>query len=381
MKILILSEACFNDNIFPMYKAMQGKGHDVTCLINLSSLKVALFDIKQRIPIQGIINVYEYPELRIYRDYMDLSKMFFVNHQVDRKHPWRELTSTISIIRFIKQGHFDIIHTDINFRRAKLLLYCFRKRIVYVQHDPFGHSGMEFSKWTKIYMKIAYKLLNKIVILNKFHYHDFCEINHIDSQKVFVNKLGPLDCINLFKDPLVKERKNNILFFGRIVQYKGIEYICEAMVEVHNIIPDASLTIAGSGSFYFDISPYKKLPYIEIHNRFIEEKELARFLQECSISICTYTDATQSGGILTSFAMDKPVIASDLDTLREMVTNGYDCILVPPRDSKALAQAIIRILTDNSLKKQLSENIAYEYKEGNKSWNSIVDKYLEIYQT
>ena len=219
------------------------------------------------------------------------------------------------------------------------------------------------------------------MILNKFHYHDFCEINHIDSQKVFVNKLGPLDCINLFKDPLVKERKNNILFFGRIVQYKGIEYICEAMVEVHNIIPDASLTIAGSGSFYFDISPYKKLPYIEIHNRFIEEKELARFLQECSISICTYTDATQSGGILTSFAMDKPVIASDLDTLREMVTNGYDCILVPPRDSKALAQAIIRILTDNSLKKQLSENIAYEYKEGNKSWNSIVDKYLEIYQT
>lgn len=362
-----------------MYKAMVDKGLDVTCLINLSSLKVALFDIKKRVPQQRIIGASEYPELKIYNDYVDLSNVYLVNHQVDRNHSWRELTSAFSIINFIQKGKFDVIHCDFPFRRAKLLLYLFRKKIVWVQHDPFPHTGHNYPWEYRKAVSLAYKLIPKFVILNHYHYNRYCKEYHLKPSQVFVNRLGPLECINLFKTKDIIERRNNVLFFGRIVKYKGVEFLCEAMKRVHEAIPDATCTIAGSGKFYFDIDPYMALPYFEIHNRFIEEVELAKFIQQCTVSICDYTDATQSGGILTSFAMNKPVIASNLDTLKEMVKDGHNGILIPPCDSEALADAIIDILRNDNMRLRIIDNIKKDNDHGKLSWSSIVDKYLEIY--
>lgn len=363
-----------------MYKAMVDKGLDVTCLINLSSLKVALFNIKQRLPKQAIIHANEYSELQIFNKYVDMSRMYLVNHQVDIKHPWRELTSALAIMAFIRKGNYDIIHCDFPFQRAKLLLYSFRKKIVWVQHDPFPHSGHNYPWEYRKALSLAYKLIPKFVILNHYHFDRYCKEYHLKPSQVFVNSLGPLECINLFKTNNVQQRRNNVLFFGRIVQYKGVEYLCEAMKTVHESIPDATVTIAGSGKFYFDVDPYRTLPYFEIHNHYITEEELALFIQQCSISICAYTDATQSGGILTSFAMKKPVIASDLDTMKEIVKDGYDCLLVPPKDSKALAGAIIRLLSNDALRETITNNIKEESQSGRLSWGAIVEKYLEIYK-
>lgn len=379
MKILIFSEACFNDNIFPLYRKMKEMGVDVTCLINLSSLKMSLFNIEKRIPKNAIIKASEYKELSMYNKYMDMSDLYLVNHEVDRKHPWREITRTIEVYRFIKKGNFDVIHTDILFRRSYMLLYAFRNKTMFVQHDTFAHTGMEFSKSHQKYLSIAHKYLKCITILNKEDYNSFCTNYKLSPSRVFVNKLGLLDCMTVYSDDRIKERKNNVLFFGRIVKYKGIEYLCEAMVKVHKHIPDATVTIAGAGEYYFDKSPFEKLNYFEFYNRFIEEKELAKMLQECSVSICAYTDATQSGGVLTSFAMGKPVIATNIETMKEVVCDGKYGLLVPPRDSDALADAIIRLLKDNNLRKSISENIKMEYSQGERSWSYIANQYISIY--
>lgn len=379
MKVLLLSEACFNDTIFPLYKAMKGLGVDVTCLINLSSLNISLFEIEKRIPKQAIIKASEYKELKKYKDYVDMDKMFLVNHGVDRKHPWRDLTRSMDVIKFIIDGRFDIIHTDILFERSYKLLYLFRKKIVFIRHDPFPHTGHNYTESYKRNLLLAYNKIPKIVLLNETQREAFCKIFNVNSNKVYVNKLGVLECIKLHSTNQT-ERKFNILFFGRIVEYKGLEYLCKAMLKVHNAIPEATLTIAGSGSFYFDIEPYKQLPYIEIHNRFIKEKELAEFIQQSVISIFAYTDATQSGGILTSFALNKPVIASALDTLKEVVKDNHNGILVPPKDPDALADAIINLLSDEDLREKLKNNILNDNKYGSLSWDKIAQKYIEIYK-
>lgn len=379
MKILILSDACFNDSIFPMYKAMLEKGLDVTCLINLTSLNVMLIDIKKRLPQQAIIPAYEYEEIRKYQNYVDLSRMYFINHDVDG-HLGREIVCAIDIAKFIRRGKYDVIHCDFHLNRGKLLLYLFRNKFVVVQHDPFPHTGAVYRKDFKFNMWLTHRLIKKLVILNNHDYDRFCSEFKLNPNNVFINKLGPLDCINLFKSSDVEERKNNVLFFGRIVKYKGIEYLCKAMLKVHQVIPDATLTIAGSGKFYFDIDEYKKYPFIEVVNRFIKEDELADFIQKSTLTVCAYTDATQSGSALTSMAMLKPVIASDIETMREIITDGYDGILVPPCDSESLADAIINLLQDNNKRNRIIENIKNDFTSGEKSWSGIVDKYLEIYR-
>lgn len=380
MKILILSDACFNDNIFPMYKAMLAKGLDVTCLINLTSLKVMLFDINKRLPQQKIIKATEYPELRKYQQYVDMSNIYLVNHQIDKKHFWRELTSTVAIWKFIKSGRFDVIHTDFVFQRTKIFLYVFRKKIVFVRHDPLAHTGMSFSKSYDRALKVAYNLIDRIVILNRSQYESFCSFYNIDPKRVFINRLGPLECIKMFGHEGEKEIVNNVLFFGRIVEYKGVEYLCKAMKIVHDTIPSATLTIAGSGSFNFDINKYKELSYVSIVNRYIGVDELADMIRQSTITVCYYTDATQSGGVLTSYTFNKPVVASDIPAMREIVDDGKSGVLVSPKDEEKLAVAIINTLSNRQKLDEMGRFIENEYTKGIRSWYSIIDRYLEIYK-
>lgn len=108
---------------------------------------------------------------------------------------------------------------------------------------------------------------------------------------------------------------------------------------------EATLTIAGGGRMYFDYSPYECLKYIKLINRYIPTEELAGLLQQCDFTVCPYTDATQSGVIMTSLTMSKPVVATSL-------------------------------LNDENRLKQMSETISTTYHSGDWDWNNIAKKYL-----
>ena len=381
MKILLFSDACYNDNIFPLFKALTEKGHDVTCLIYLSPLRIALFDIEKRLPQQSIIRVSEYAEIQQYSKYVSLDKMYFVNHEVSPRKPWNYLLSAISVYSFVKRGNFDYIYTDKVYARFFNILHLFRKKTIFIQHDTFPHTGEAVSKHFVKCLRNMHKKVAKVVILNKNDYHKFCSVFNLNPQKVAINKLGPLECIKLYTKPNVTEEKNNILFFGRISEYKGIEYLCEAMTIVHDVIPEATLTIAGSGKIYFDYSKYKDCSYIKFENRYISEDELALLIQKCCVTVFPYTDSTQSGGVLTSFALGKPVIVSDLETMRELVEEGRHGYFANPRDAKSLADSIIKFLLDDKKSESLKNYILSDYYDGEKSWTYIANKYIEVFNS
>ncbi|GAA6342030.1 hypothetical protein I090019C5_32680 [Phocaeicola massiliensis] len=154
----------------------------------------------------------------------------------------------------------------------------------------------------------------------------------------------------------------------------------EAMIKVHEVIPDATLTIAGGGKLYFNFQKYSNLKYINLINRYVDMEELAHLLQKSEIVACPYTDATQSGVIMTSYSLCKPVVATNVGGLEEMVDNEKSGILVSPKDSDALANAIIHLLKDEELKKQMQDYIKEQYFHREKSWQNIVAKYICIYQ-
>ena len=143
---------------------------------------------------------------------------------------------------------------------------------------------------------------------------------------------------------------------------------------------DATLTIAGGGKMYFDFTPYEELDYIELYNHYVPMNELAELLSRCELSVCPYTDATQSGVIMTSFSLRKPVVATNVGGLGEMIDDGKSGLLVPSKDEKALADAIIALLKNRERLTAMSEYIHQEYYEGDRSWNAIADKYIEFYE-
>jgi len=381
MKLLYISSPAFADCDFPLIKQLLKNGVDVTYLILITpyELRSTLIDIKQQYPHTGIFPASCYPELTIFDKYIDLKKVFICNRAGKSRKTLSYWLDSLNLYRFIFNGKYDLIHTDLLFSEDKKYLYKLGKFVTTI-HDPFPHSG---EAWNYDNARYNNAINNSVglVLLNEKQKADFCNKYNVSENKILINKLGVYDVIkSQLNTKTNSESTHNILFFGRIAPYKGIEYLCEAMKLVREAIPDATLTVAGGGKIYFDITPYQNLGYIEFRNRYIDIKELAELLSNTALTVCPYTDATQSGVIMTSFALSKPVVATNVGGLGEMIDNHKTGILVPPKDSCALANAIISILSDKNKLIQMQNDITNNFViGGDNSWDAIAVKYIEFY--
>jgi glycosyltransferase involved in cell wall biosynthesis len=148
-----------------------------------------------------------------------------------------------------------------------------------------------------------------------------------------------------------------ILFFGRIWAYKGLEYLIRAEPLITAQVPDARIVIAGRGE---DFARYRRMMIhpdkFIVHNEYIADDMLIRLFREASIVVLPYIDGTISGVVPIACTFGKPVVATTVGILPEMVDDGGTGLLVPPRDEGALAQAIVRLLSDGRLRDELGRN-------------------------
>ncbi len=380
MKILYLSTPSFADCDMPLVRAMQSKGHDVTYLLMLAphNLQYTIIDIKKKYPRTGVFPSSVYPELKAFDGYIDMDKFFVANRTSNKSYSLSYWKKTLAIYRFIRKNKFDIIHTPCLFGLIRMLFYFAGCKVVTTIHDPFPHTG-EKNRTSIQNRKIAVRYSKGIILLNNRQRDEFCSFYNVSPNRLCINKLGVYENIALMASDVKTLKKNNILFFGRISPYKGIEYLCKAMEIVRKEVPDATLTIAGSGKLYFDIKPYLTEGYIDLQNRFIQTHEIATLLRQCAICVCPYIDATQSGVIMTSFALSKPVIASNVGGLAEMIDEGKSGLLVEPKNPIVLANAIIKLLKNPNELKRMEAYITESYYQGKNSWSSIADTYFDFY--
>lgn len=380
MKILYLSTPSFADCDIPLVRATQSKGHDVTYLLMLAphNLQYTIIDIKKKYPRTGVFPSSVYPELKAFDGYIDMDKFFVANRTSNKSYSLSYWKKTLAIYRFIRKNKFDIIHTPCLFGLTRMLFYFAGCKVVTTIHDPFPHTG-EKNRTSIQNRKIAVRYSKGIILLNNRQKDEFCSFYNVSPNRLCINKLGVYENIALMASDVKTLKKNNILFFGRISPYKGIEYLCKAMEIVRKEVPDATLTIAGSGKLYFDIKPYLTEGYVDLQNRFIQTHEIATLLRQCAICVCPYIDATQSGVIMTSFALSKPVIASNVGGLAEMIDEGKSGLLVEPKNPIVLANAIIKLLKNPNELKRMEAYITESYYHGKNSWSSIADTYIDFY--
>ena len=94
--------------------------------------------------------------------------------------------------------------------------------------------------------------------------------------------------------------------------------------------------------------------------------------------VCPYIDATQSGVIMSAFALNKPVVCTNVGALPEMVKDNRYGKIVAPENSQALADAIVSMNTDDVLN-QMSEFIDKDHSQGMRSWRSIAEETISFY--
>ncbi|MBU0722336.1 glycosyltransferase family 4 protein [Patescibacteria group bacterium] len=277
------------------------------------------------------------------------------------------------IWRIFKKLDCDVAHFVSPHPWNFLVSFFIKQPIVYTVHDPAPHLGE--NSIVAFFYQLMVGRAKKIIVHSKIHKEYFLKKGFFE-KRVFQIQHGDYSFLVKWQKPEIKE-ENNILFFGRIEKYKGIKYLLEAFYLVQKEIPRVKLVIAGQG----DLSSYdliKQSSNIEILNYFIPDSQIAELFQKAKLAVLPYIEATQSGVISIAYAFKKPVVATLVGGLPELVEDGKTGYLVKPFDSRALAQAIIKILEDDETRTTMGKN-GFEKMKKELSWDKIASKTIEVY--
>jgi glycosyltransferase involved in cell wall biosynthesis len=306
---------------------------------------------------------------------------FFINYNL-KVRSVKNIRLARQLTKFL--SNYDVVH--FNGMDATLLLYNYflkHRKKVFTVHDVRLHTGERDRKILNVpetFVKWLIKSRYQILIQNKTDYDEI--LGKYPDKKNKIN-LIPFKCLSIFRSFLngnSPAEKSDVLFFGRISPYKGLKYLIDAMDIVKKSFPKVCLMIAGSGNIENDLPETGKDENLIIYNRYISNEEMAGIISNTKIVVCPYTDATQSGVVMTSFAFGKPVIASSVGGFTDVIENDVTGLLVPPRDIKSLADSIIRLLSDKNRLERMSRNINDKCEKGNLSWDSVAGDVQNVYR-
>lgn len=169
------------------------------------------------------------------------------------------------------------------------------------------------------------------------------------------------------------DKKDYVLFFGRIEEYKGVALAYKAFTESPDL-KNITLVIAGSGDLYFQRNLEKENNIIFI-NRYINDSEVAWLFKNAMITVYPYISATQSGVLSLSCYFGKPIVASDVPFFMTVSKEGLG-LNFKVGDINSLTNTLLSLLKEDMISISKHEKDYYELHYSKKS---LRKKLLSIY--
>jgi glycosyltransferase involved in cell wall biosynthesis len=297
-----------------------------------------------------------------------------------RLRDFRNLKEVIRVYRRIKGFNPDVLHVQENsdWRIMFIASLVGFDKIILTVHDVVTHPG-DMKNIMRTLTYIFRKKVSKIIV-----HGNYLKDQMLSKSKKFKNKInviphGALEIYKHWDKKTVGKEDNTILFFGRFSHYKGIDVLINAVRVIEKEIPNIKVIIAGRGE---NFKKYENLiedkKHFEIFNRFISNHEVPMFFRRASLVVLPYREASQSGVIPIAYVFGKPVVVSRVGSIPEVVEDGKTGFIVPPNNPEELAYAIIKILKNPELQKNMSYN-ALEMAKSELSFASIAKKTTLVY--
>ena len=383
LKVLYISGPAFLDMDLSFVKALAGQAECIYLMDLYPKLhKATALNLNGAPRFSDVIPMSEVRELSCYECMIDLNHSYIINRIKNNPLSWSNFLLQWKLFWFVRKHKPDVIHFNNLIYFNHFYLFWWRKNTIISIHDPFPHTGEEHHANT-ISAK-CYNWLNRLLIHHHLLYNDIMVEEYASDRKISMNRivtssLGPYEYFaKTIPEP---SAPSNFLFFGRIQDYKGVDVLLTAFKALLNDFPDATLTVAGSGEFSFDLSEFN-IPdrNLRVLNRFIPSEELAGLIHQCQYIVCPYKDATQSGVVMTAYAFCKPVIVTNVGALPIYVEDGKTGLVVNPNDPDDL-----RLAMSKALRGELNPDLARAeihkiFHQGARSWSSIASRLIKKYK-
>jgi glycosyltransferase involved in cell wall biosynthesis len=226
-----------------------------------------------------------------------------------------------------------------------------------------------------------FKRVDKVIAVSKAIKEELVRVYHLPRERVVAIHNG-ID-LSSFTDLRVQEGKEHtILSVGRLAWRKGYKYLIDAMPNVLSEYSNAKLLLVGDVvTNEVPLQQYVRKRGIENSVLFlgnVSAERLFSLYHEAEVYVQPSLYEPFGITILEAMSMRKPVVATRVGGIPEIITNGAEGLLVEPRNSLQLGKAIINVFSDSSCRRRFGSN-ARKRVEREFTWEVIAKKTLEFY--
>jgi glycosyltransferase involved in cell wall biosynthesis len=220
---------------------------------------------------------------------------------------------------------------------------------------------------------------------------------NVSGEKISIIPFGIYECVpNTRLTPSESKRKlgleeteKTILFFGRILPYKGLSYLVDAFRELIKDDDSYRLIIAGEPKketvdYWRDIR--ENIEREKIGNKvlqrigFIADDEIEVYFKAADALILPYTMIFQSGVLFMAFSFGLPVIGTDVGSLRDDIVEGETGYVCRPCDKGDLSRAISTYFESDLFKNLAQKRVEImALARTRNSWDAVTDKTCHVY--
>jgi len=308
---------------------------------------------------------------------------------------WNSPPSWFRAYRFLKQQNPDVIimqwwtssvaHMEL-FLAIAIKLKIKAKLILEMHEivDPLEESILPIRLYSRAMGKLLMSRSDAFVVHSLSVINQVAEIYHLSPDRVFAIPLGLYDVYYQHIDKqaamaeLGIEEKFVILYFGMIRKYKGVPCLVEAFNRLpQDIAWHSRLVIAGedwgdetSLGNVINSSRYKG--QITYRPEFVPDDMIPKYFSIADVVVLPYLRTAGSAVANIALAYGKPIITSDLETMRECLKDYEGAIFTPVGDSAAIAQKLTETYTEYESGKPMV------YNPPQNTWDEITKQYEKI---
>jgi D-inositol-3-phosphate glycosyltransferase len=315
----------------------------------------------------------------------------------------RILTYYVRLLRYTSTAKPRVFHILWNnkfefFDRSFLMLYykLWRKKVVLTAHNVNqGRRDSNDSWLNRLTLKVQYHLADHIFVHTRKMKRELIDDFAVDERLITVID-HPIN--NAFPDTSLTSAEarqrlglssldRTMLFFGRIVPYKGLEYLVDATRQLVGRTGRYRLIIAGqpeSESYWCEISQMIKDNFspgqVIERIQFIPDAETELYFKAADVLVLPYKDIFQSGVLFLGYSFGLPVVATDVGSLKDEIIEGTTGFMCRSCDSVELASTIEKYFASdlfNMLDRQ--RQAIREHANAHHSWDVVGELTRNVY--
>jgi glycosyltransferase involved in cell wall biosynthesis len=282
--------------------------------------------------------------------------------------------------------NYDLIHVHSPNPLAEVLSLFTSKKVVVHWHSDIVKQKFSYKLYKPIQQAFL-KKADKIICTSPQYLESSEQLKNVKNKAVIIpSGLNP-ERLNSDKEDekmkmvFDKLRGKKIVFaLGRLVEYKGFKYLVEAGQYIGD---DIAIIIAGSGPLYNDLN--KRIYELNLQNKVFligRINIISSYMKNCDIFCLPSITRNEAFGLVLVEALyfGKPLITTDVKGSGMNYVNKHNItgLIVPPKDPKALAEAINKVLTDKKLYEKFSYSAKKRFKEFEIS--NIGNQILKLYE-